>query len=62
MNGKVDEIAAKLENGEPISDEEEAERVRRHMEIEENKFCININNFEILKKMIFLLIKNAIFD
>ena len=61
MNGKVDEIAAKLENGEPISDEEEAERVRRHMEIEENKFCININNFEILKKMIFLLIKNAIF-
>ena len=49
MNGKVGEIAAKLENGEPISDEEEAERVRRHMEIEENKFCININNFEILK-------------
>ena len=58
---RVGEIAAKLENGEPVSDEEEAERVRRLMEIEENKFGININNFEILKKMIFLLIKNAIF-
>ena len=31
------------------------------MEIEENIFGVNINNFEILKKMIFLLIKNAIF-
>jgi hypothetical protein len=47
---RVGEIAAKLENGEPVSDEEEAERVRRHMEIEENKFGVNINNFEILKK------------
>ena len=58
---RVAEVTAKLENGEPVSDEEEAERIRRHIEIDENKFGVNINNFELLKKMIFLLIKNVIF-
>ena len=47
---RVAEVTAKLENGEPVSDEEEANRIRRHIEIDENKFGVNINNYEILKK------------
>ena len=58
---RVAEVTAKLENGEPVSDEEEANRIRRHIEIDENKFGVNINNYEILKKKIFQLIKNVIF-
>lgn len=45
---RVGEIACKIENGEECSDKEEEERVRRHMELDENRFGVNINDYPLV--------------
>ena len=47
---RVGEIACKIENGEPVSDEEEEARVRRHMELDELKFGVHLENYPIVPK------------
>jgi hypothetical protein len=45
---RVGEIAAKIENGEEVSDKEEEERVRRHMELDLNKYGVQLNEFPLI--------------
>ena len=45
---RVGEVACKIENGEELSDKEEEARVRRHMELDLNKFGVKMTNFRIL--------------
>ena len=47
---RVGEIACKIENGEPVSDPEEEERVRKHMELDELKFGVVLENYPIVPK------------
>lgn len=46
---RVSEVERKIDNGEPVSDEEEAERVKRHLEKEMEKYGITIQNFPMVK-------------
>ncbi|MCQ2818009.1 MAG: hypothetical protein MJ252_12155 [archaeon] len=47
---RVGEIACKIENGEECSDPEEEARVRRHMEIEANKYGVDCKEFPLVPK------------
>ena len=47
---RVAEIENKLENGEPVSDEEEADRVRRHLNIQEFRFGVDIKKYDVVPK------------
>ena len=47
---RVSEIAVKLENGEEVSDEEEANRVQRHMNIEKEKNGVKTEGLILLNK------------
>ena len=47
---RVGEIACKIENGEPVSDEEEEARVRKYMELDELKFGVVLENYPIVPK------------
>ena len=58
---RVGEIACKIENGEPVSDPEEEERVRKHMELDELKFGVKLENYPSFILFIFVsLSKNFI--
>ena len=47
---RVGEIACKIENGEPVSDPEEEARVRKHMELDELKFGVLLENYPLVPK------------
>ena len=47
---RVGEIACKIENGEPVSDEEEEARVRKHMELDELRFGVHLEKYPIVPK------------
>ena len=47
---RVGEIACKIENGEPVSDPEEEARVRKHMELDELKFGVVLENYPLVPK------------
>lgn len=48
---RVGDIVNKLENNEQVSDEEEANRVRRHVQIELEKHGVLIDNFPMVVKV-----------
>lgn len=45
---RVGEVACRIENGEELSDKEEEARVRKHMQIDEEKFGVKLNNYKLL--------------
>lgn len=45
---RVGEISAKIENGEEVSDKEEEARIKRHMELDMNRFGVKIEKFKLL--------------
>ena len=47
---RVAEVQNKIENGEEVSDKEEEERVRRHMEIEERRFGTSVDKYKVVGK------------
>ena len=40
---RVGEVACRIENGEELSDKEEEARVRKHMQIDEEKFGVKLH-------------------
>jgi hypothetical protein len=46
---RVNEVAIKIERGDDISDEDEKVRVTRHMNIEKEKFGIDLSIFPLVK-------------
>ncbi len=46
---RVNEVALKLDRGEQVEDQEEAERIRKHLNIEKEKYGVGVEKFLLVK-------------